>query len=83
MASLVDRFGRLKLMLVVTTVGFSLASVLSGFASSFRDAAGDRAHGARAQETCALTADFSCALSWGQRRRAGIMLSNHLMRTKP
>lgn len=35
MASLVDRFGRLKLMLVVATVGFSLASVLSGFASSF------------------------------------------------
>jgi predicted MFS family arabinose efflux permease len=35
MASLVDRFGRLKLMLVVTTVGFSLASVLSGFAASF------------------------------------------------
>jgi predicted MFS family arabinose efflux permease len=35
MASLVDRFGRLKLMLVLTTVGFSLASVLSGFASSF------------------------------------------------
>ena len=34
-ASLVDRFGRLKLMLVVATVGFSLASVLSGFASSF------------------------------------------------
>jgi MFS transporter, ACS family, hexuronate transporter len=35
MASLVDRFGRLKLMLVVATIGFSLASVLSGFASSF------------------------------------------------
>jgi MFS transporter, ACS family, hexuronate transporter len=34
-ASLVDRFGRLKLMLVVATVGFSLASILSGFASSF------------------------------------------------
>jgi MFS family permease len=33
--SLVDRFGRRKLMLVVATVGFSLASVLSGFASSF------------------------------------------------
>jgi len=35
MASLVDRFGRLKLMLVVATAGFSLASVLSGFAASF------------------------------------------------
>jgi ACS family hexuronate transporter-like MFS transporter len=34
-ASLVDRFGRLKLMLVVATIGFSLASVLSGFAASF------------------------------------------------
>jgi MFS transporter, ACS family, hexuronate transporter len=33
--SLVDRFGRRKLMLVVATVAFSLASVLSGFASGF------------------------------------------------
>ena len=33
--SLVDRFGRRKLMLVVATVGFSMASVLSGFASGF------------------------------------------------
>jgi predicted MFS family arabinose efflux permease len=32
---LVDRFGRRKLMLVVATVAFSLASVLSGFASGF------------------------------------------------
>ena len=35
MAALVDRFGRRKLMLVVATVAFSLASVLSGFASGF------------------------------------------------
>ena len=35
MGSLVDRFGRRKLMLVVATVVFSLASVLSGFASGF------------------------------------------------
>jgi MFS transporter, ACS family, hexuronate transporter len=35
MAGLVDRFGRRKLMLVVATVAFSLASVLSGFASGF------------------------------------------------
>ena len=33
--SLVDRFGRRKLMLVSATVVFSLASVLSGFASAF------------------------------------------------
>jgi ACS family hexuronate transporter-like MFS transporter len=33
--SLVDRFGRRKLMLIVATVAFSLASVLSGFASGF------------------------------------------------
>jgi ACS family hexuronate transporter-like MFS transporter len=33
--SLVDRFGRRKLLLVVATVAFSLASVLSGFASGF------------------------------------------------
>ncbi len=35
MGSLVDRFGRRKLMLVSATVVFSLASVLSGFASAF------------------------------------------------
>jgi ACS family hexuronate transporter-like MFS transporter len=35
MASLVDRFGRRKLMLVAATVAFSLTSVLSGFASGF------------------------------------------------
>jgi MFS family permease len=35
MGGLVDRFGRRKLMLVVATVAFSLASVLSGFASGF------------------------------------------------
>jgi ACS family hexuronate transporter-like MFS transporter len=35
MASLVDRFGRRKLMLVVATVVFSIASVLSGYASGF------------------------------------------------
>jgi ACS family hexuronate transporter-like MFS transporter len=35
MGSLVDRFGRRKLMLVATTVAFSMASVLSGFASGF------------------------------------------------
>jgi len=35
MGSLVDRFGRRKLMLVSATVVFSLASVLSGFASGF------------------------------------------------
>jgi MFS family permease len=33
--SLVDRFGRRKLMLVAATVAFSVASVLSGFASGF------------------------------------------------
>jgi len=33
--SLVDRFGRRKLMLVWATVAFSMASVLSGFASGF------------------------------------------------
>ena len=33
--SLVDRFGRRKLMLVAATVAFSMASVLSGFASGF------------------------------------------------
>ncbi len=33
--SLVDRFGRRKLMLVSATVAFSIASVLSGFASGF------------------------------------------------
>jgi len=35
MGSLVDRFGRRKLMLVAATIGFSLASLLSGFASGF------------------------------------------------
>jgi MFS family permease len=35
MASLVDRFGRRKLMLVAATVAFSLTSVLSGFAAGF------------------------------------------------
>jgi predicted MFS family arabinose efflux permease len=35
MGSLVDRFGRRKLMLVVSVVAFSLASVLSGFAAGF------------------------------------------------
>ncbi|WP_437521609.1 MFS transporter [Sorangium sp. So ce726] len=35
MGMLVDRFGRRKLMLVITTLVFSLASVLSGFASGF------------------------------------------------
>ncbi|MGO9931271.1 MAG: MFS transporter [Steroidobacteraceae bacterium] len=35
MGSLVDRFGRRKLMLVAATAGFSLASVLSGVASGF------------------------------------------------
>jgi predicted MFS family arabinose efflux permease len=35
MGTLVDRFGRRKLMLVVATVVFSLASVLSGFAAGF------------------------------------------------
>ena len=35
MGSLVDRFGRRKPMLVAATVAFSLASVLSGFASGF------------------------------------------------
>jgi MFS family permease len=35
MGSLVDRFGRRKLMLVSATVAFSMASVLSGFASGF------------------------------------------------
>jgi ACS family hexuronate transporter-like MFS transporter len=35
MGTLVDRFGRRKLMLVAATIGFSLASVLSGFASGF------------------------------------------------
>jgi ACS family hexuronate transporter-like MFS transporter len=35
MGSLVDRFGRRKLMLVVATVVFSMASVLSGFAAGF------------------------------------------------
>jgi ACS family hexuronate transporter-like MFS transporter len=33
--SLVDRFGRRKLMLVAATVAFSMASVLSGYASGF------------------------------------------------
>jgi MFS transporter, ACS family, hexuronate transporter len=33
--SLVDRYGRRKMMLVVATVAFSLASVLSGYAVSF------------------------------------------------
>jgi len=40
--SLVDRFGRRKLMLVVATVGFSLASVLSGFATGFISLLGAR-----------------------------------------
>jgi MFS transporter, ACS family, hexuronate transporter len=35
MGSLVDRFGRRKPMLVAATIAFSLASVLSGFASGF------------------------------------------------
>ncbi len=35
MGSLVDRFGRRKLMLISATVAFSMASVLSGFASGF------------------------------------------------
>jgi ACS family hexuronate transporter-like MFS transporter len=35
MGSLVDRFGRRKLMLVSATIVFSMASVLSGFASGF------------------------------------------------
>jgi len=35
MGSLVDRFGRRKPMLVAATVAFSMASVLSGFASGF------------------------------------------------
>jgi ACS family hexuronate transporter-like MFS transporter len=35
MGTLVDRFGRRKLMLVAATIGFSLASVLSGFAFGF------------------------------------------------
>jgi MFS family permease len=35
MGSLVDQFGRRKLMLVTATVAFSMASVLSGFASGF------------------------------------------------
>jgi MFS transporter, ACS family, hexuronate transporter len=35
MGNLVDRFGRRKLMLVSATVAFSIASVLSGFASGF------------------------------------------------
>jgi MFS transporter, ACS family, hexuronate transporter len=35
MGTLVDRFGRRKLMLVVATVAFSMASVLSGFAPGF------------------------------------------------
>jgi MFS transporter, ACS family, hexuronate transporter len=39
---LVDRFGRRKLMLVVATIAFSLASVLSGYASSFATLLGAR-----------------------------------------
>ena len=35
MGALVDRIGRRKLVLVITTVMFSLASVLSGFAAGF------------------------------------------------
>jgi predicted MFS family arabinose efflux permease len=35
MSTLVDRIGRRKLILVVATLAFSLASVVSGFASSF------------------------------------------------
>jgi predicted MFS family arabinose efflux permease len=35
MGTLVNRFGRRKLMLVAATIGFSLASMLSGFASGF------------------------------------------------
>jgi MFS transporter, ACS family, hexuronate transporter len=35
MGSLVDRFGRRKLMLVAATVAFSMASVLSGFSCGF------------------------------------------------
>jgi MFS transporter, ACS family, hexuronate transporter len=40
--SLVDRFGRRKLILVVATIVFSLASVLSGFASGFAALLGAR-----------------------------------------
>jgi MFS transporter, ACS family, hexuronate transporter len=40
--SLVDRFGRRKPMLVVATVAFSMASVLSGFASGFASLLGAR-----------------------------------------
>jgi ACS family hexuronate transporter-like MFS transporter len=40
--SVVDRFGRRKLLLVVAIVAFSLASVLSGFASSFAALLGAR-----------------------------------------
>ena len=39
---LVDRFGRRKLMLVLATVVFSLASVLSGFAAGFAGLLGAR-----------------------------------------
>jgi len=39
---LVDRFGRRKLLLVVATVAFSLASVLSGFAAGFAALLGAR-----------------------------------------
>jgi ACS family hexuronate transporter-like MFS transporter len=39
---LVDRFGRRKSMLVVATVAFSMASVLSGFASGFASLLGAR-----------------------------------------
>jgi MFS transporter, ACS family, hexuronate transporter len=42
MGSLVDRFGRRKLMLVVATLAFSLASVLSGIAAGFAALLGAR-----------------------------------------
>jgi ACS family hexuronate transporter-like MFS transporter len=38
----VDQFGRRKLMVVVATVAFSLASVLSGYTSSFAALLGAR-----------------------------------------
>jgi MFS family permease len=42
MGSLVDRFGRRKLMLVMATFAFSLASVLSGYAAGFAALLGAR-----------------------------------------
>ena len=42
MGSLVDRFGRRKLLLVTATITFSLASVLSGYAAGFAALLGAR-----------------------------------------